>query len=120
MTELGVVAPAFYSGSDYAYRELLERDDIDAVFVLTPWSWHTPMAVEVMQSGKHAIVEVPAALTLDEGWQLVETSVQTRMNCMMMENVCYGREELMALNMIRQGVLRELLHGEAAYNHAHR
>ena len=117
MTELGVVAPAFYSGSDYAYRELLERDDIDAVFVLTPWSWHTPMAVEVMQSGKHAFVEVPAALTLDEGWQLVETSVQTRMNCMMMENVCYGREELMALNMIRQGVLGELLHGEAAYIH---
>ncbi len=117
MTELGVAAPAFYSGSDYAYRELLERDDIDAVFVLTPWSWHTPMAVEVMQSGKHAFVEVPAALTLDEGWQLVETSVQTRMNCMMMENVCYGREELMALNMVRQGVLGELLHGEAAYIH---
>ncbi len=117
VAEVGLPAPDFYAGGDYAYRQLLERDDIDAVFVLTPWSWHTPMAVEVMQAGKHAFVEVPAALTLDEGWQLVETSEQTRMNCMMMENVCYGREELMALNMVREGVLGELLHGEAAYIH---
>ena len=70
-----------------------------------------------MRAGKQTFVEVPAALTLDECWQLVETSEQTRSNCMMMENVCYGREELMALNMVRQGVLGELLHGEAAYIH---
>jgi hypothetical protein len=96
---------------------MLERDDIDAVFVLTPWNWHTPMATDVMRASKQAFVEVPAALNLDECWQLVETSEATRMNCMMMENVCYGREELMALNMVRQGVLGELLHGEAAYIH---
>jgi len=115
--EVGIRNADFYAGGEHAYRDMLQRDDIDAVFVLTPWSWHTPMAVEVMQSGKHAFVEVPAALTLGEAWQLVETSEQTRMNCMMMENVCYGREELMALNMVRQGVLGELLHGEAAYIH---
>ncbi len=96
---------------------MLARDDIDAVFVLTPWSWQTPMALDVMNTVKHAFVEVPAALTLEEAWQLVETSEQTRMNCMMLENVCYGRQELMALNMVRQGVLGELLHGEAAYIH---
>jgi hypothetical protein len=117
VAEVGLPSPDFYGGGDYAYRDILERDDIDAVFVLTPWSWHTPMAVEVMQSGKHAFVEVPAALTLDEGWQLVETSEKMRKNCMMMENVCYGREELMALNMVRDGLLGELLHGEAAYIH---
>ena len=117
MQEHGVTMPDFYGGGDYAYRDMLERDDIDAVFVLTPWSWHTPMATETMLAGKQAFVEVPAALNLDDCWQLVETSEQTRMNCMMMENVCYGREELMALNMVRQGVLGELLHGEAAYIH---
>ena len=117
LQELGVAAPVFYGDGDHAYRDLLERDDIDAVFVLTPWSWHTPMATEAMLAGKQAFVEVPAALNLDDCWQLVETSEQTRMNCMMMENVCYGREELMALNMVRQGVLGELLHGEAAYIH---
>ena len=117
LTEAGASLPAFYGNGDHDYRKMLERDDIDAVFVLTPWSWHTPMAVDVMDSGKHAFVEVPAAVTLEQAWQLVETSEKTRMNCMMMENVCYGREELMALNMVRQGVLGELLHGEAAYIH---
>jgi hypothetical protein len=117
VSELGAPIPDMYANGDYAYRTMLERDDIDAVLVLTPWFWHTPMAIDVMLSGKHALVEVPAALTLDQCWQLVETSEKTRMNCMMMENVCYGREEMMALNMVRQGVLGELLHGEAAYIH---
>jgi hypothetical protein len=117
LTELGVAMPDFYGSGDHAYREMLERDDVDAVFILTPWSWHTPMATDTMYSNKHAFVEVPAAQNLDECWQLVETSEQTRMHCMMMENVCYGRDELMTLNMVRQGVLGELLHGEAAYIH---
>ncbi|MDH4072382.1 MAG: Gfo/Idh/MocA family oxidoreductase [Gammaproteobacteria bacterium] len=114
---LGLPVPPAYGDGDYAWRDLLARDDVDAVLIATPWSWHTPMAVEAMQAGKQALVEVPAALTIEECWQLVETSESTRMNCMMLENVCYGREELMALNMVRQGVLGELLHGEAAYIH---
>ena len=115
--ERGAAAPAIYDSGDYAYRSLLERDDIDAVYIATPWKWHAPMAVEAMERGKHVLVEVPAALTIDECWQLVETSERTRLHCMMMENVCYGREELMALNMVRDGLLGELLHGEAAYIH---
>jgi hypothetical protein len=115
--ELDVSLPEFYGEGDYDYRNMLERDDIDVVYIATPWIWHTPMAVETMGSGKHALVEVPAALTVDECWQLVDASERTRLHCMMMENVCYGREELMALNMVRQGVLGELLHGEAAYIH---
>jgi hypothetical protein len=117
LTEANVSLPDFYGDGEHDYRRMLERADIDAVFVLTPWSWHTPMAVDVMQAEKHAFVEVPAALTIEECWELVETSEQSGMNCMMMENVCYGREELMALNMVRKGVLGELLHGEAAYIH---
>jgi len=117
LDELGVAMPAAYGDGDYAWRDLVARDDVDAVLIATPWSWHTPMAVEAMLAGKQALAEVPAALTIDECWQLVETSEATRMNCMMLENVCYGREEMMALNMVRQGVLGELLHGEAAYIH---
>lgn len=115
--ELDVALPVFYGDGDYDYRNMLDRPDIDVVYIATPWAWHTPMSIASMDAGKHALVEVPAALTTDECWQLVETSERTRMNCMMMENVCYGREELMALNMVRQGVLGELLHGEAAYIH---
>lgn len=115
--ELDVALPVFYGAGENDYLNMLQRDDIDVVYIATPWAWHTPMAVACMDAGKHALVEVPAALTTDECWQLVETSERTRMLCMMMENVCYGREELMALNMVRQGVLGELLHGEAAYIH---
>ncbi len=115
--ELDVKQPDYYGDGEYDYRNMLQRDDIDVVYIATPWKWHTPMSIEAMEHGKHALVEVPAALTIDECWQLVDTSERTQLNCMMMENVCYGREELMALNMVRQGVLGELLHGEAAYIH---
>ncbi len=107
----------FYTNGELDYKHMLERDDIDAVFIATPWKWHTPMAVDAMKSGKHAFVEVPAAQTIEECWKLVDTSEQTQKHCMMMENVNYGREELMVLNMCRMGVFGDLLHGEAAYIH---
>lgn len=99
------------------YKRMLERKDIDAVFIATPWEEHVRMAVDTMNSGKHAFVEVPAALTVEDCWKLVETSERTQKNCMMMENVCYGREELLVLNMVRNGVFGDLLHGEGAYIH---
>jgi predicted dehydrogenase len=113
----GFKKPASYGGSKNAYREMLARQDIDIVIISTPWSLHTPMSVETMESGKHAFVEVPAATTIEECWQLVNTAERTQKNCMMMENVCYGRNELMVLNMARQGLFGDLLHGEAAYIH---
>jgi hypothetical protein len=113
----GKQKPDAYTRGDYDYRRMLEREDIDAVVIGTPWRWHTPMCVDAMLSGKHAFTEVPAAVTLEECWQLVDTAEKTQKNCMMMENVCYGREELMVLNMCRIGVFGDLLHGECAYIH---
>jgi len=115
--KVGKPAPELYTKGDHDYRRMLERDDIDIVVISTPWEWHAPMAVDAMKAGKHVFLEVPAALTTEECWQLVDTSEQTQRHCMMMENVCYGREELMVLNMCRQGLFGELLHGEAAYIH---
>jgi len=106
------------TGDDYAYRRLIDRDDVDIVIIATPWRWHVPMAVETMQNNKHAFVEVPAATTVEDAWLLVDTSEHMQMNCMMMENVNYGREELMVLNMVRQGLFGGLLHAEAGYVHA--
>ena len=117
LVERGLSKPALYSGADRAYQAMLERDDIDIVIISTPWAWHAPMAIDTMNSGKHAFVEVPLALTVEEMWQIVDTAERTQKNCMMMENVNYGRDELMVLNMVRQGVFGELLHGEAAYIH---
>jgi predicted dehydrogenase len=109
--------PAAYGRGDEDYKRMLERDDIDIVIIATPWELHTKMCVDAMLAGKRAFTEVPAAVTLDECWQLVETSEKTGKSCMMMENCCYGREELFCLNLCRLGLLGELLYGEGAYLH---
>lgn len=109
--------PELYSGSAMAWKALCERDDIDLVYVVTPWDWHTPMCVYAMEQDKHAVCEVPIATTLDECWQLVETSERTKKHCVMMENCCYDFFELLTLNMVRQGYFGEIVHGEGAYIH---
>lgn len=113
----GKKAPDLYTGGPTDYKKMLDRKDIDIVYIATPWETHVPMAVDAMKRGKHAFVEVPAAPRLDECWQLVDTAEQTQLHCMMLENVCYGREEMLVLNMARAGVFGELLHGEGAYIH---
>ena len=100
-----------------AYKELCERDDIDLVYICTNWQTHVPMAIYAMQHGKHVAVEVPAATSIEECWQLVDVAEQTQRHCMMLENCCYDFFELTALNMAQQGLLGELIHGEGAYIH---
>lgn len=117
IAESGKQGVDVYTGGDESYRELLDRDDIDAVLIATPWRWHAPMAVHAMRSGKHAFVEVPMATTIEDMWQMIEVSESTRKNCMMMENVCYGRDEMMVLNMVQLGLFGEITHGEGAYIH---
>ncbi|HET6558191.1 MAG TPA: Gfo/Idh/MocA family oxidoreductase [Prolixibacteraceae bacterium] len=109
-------AKGYGPGKD-AWKALCESPDIDLVYICTPWSMHTPMAVYAMEQGKHAASEVPAAVTIDECWQLVETSERTRKHCMMLENCCYDFFELLTLNMARQGFFGEIVHGEGAYIH---
>ncbi|MEI8038265.1 MAG: Gfo/Idh/MocA family oxidoreductase [Verrucomicrobiota bacterium] len=109
--------PKVYSGNAEIWHKMLAETRPDAVFVVTPWELHAPMCIAAMKAGAHAFSEVPFAFTLKELWEIVETSEATGRHCMMMENCNYGREELVYLNMVRQGVIGELLHGEAAYIH---
>lgn len=113
----GLAAAKEYSGNEDVWKDMCQSPDIDLVYICTPWSLHTPMAVFAMESGKHAASEVPAAVTLDEAWQLVETSERTKKHCMMLENCCYDFFELLTLNMARQGFFGEIVHVEGAYNH---
>ena len=106
-----------YTGSKEIWKEMCQNPDIDLIYITTPWAWHTPMAVYAMESGKHAVSEVPAAKTIDECWQLVETSEKTKKHFMMLENCCYDFFELLTLNMARQGYFGEIIHGEGAYIH---
>jgi predicted dehydrogenase len=109
--------PTLYSGSKDEWKKVCERKDIDAVYIATPWDMHVPMAVYAMEHGKHAFIEVPAAVTLDECWKMVETSERTKKHCMMLENCCYDFFELLTLNMARQGYFGEVIHAEGAYLH---
>lgn len=109
--------PELYSGGEDEWKKLCDRKDIDLVYIATPWSWHVRMGVYAMQQGKHVAIEVPAAVTIEECWQLVETSEKTRQHCMILENCCYDFFELLTLNMARQGFFGDIIHTEGAYLH---
>ena len=106
-----------YWGSENNWKTMLKETNPDIVFICTNWKNHAPMAIQTMLDGAHAFCEVPLALTTLEMWNIVNTSEHTQKHCMMMENVNYGRDELMYLNMCRKGVVGDLLHAEAAYIH---
>ena len=106
-----------YVGED-SWKEMCKREDIDLIYIVTPWEAHTPMAVYAMEQGKHVAIEVPAATSVEECWQLVDTSERTRRHCMMLENCIYDHFELTALNMAQQGLFGEIIHVEGGYIHA--
>lgn len=116
VTTAGQPEPAGFTKGEKDFENLTKLD-LDIVYIATPWEWHVPMAVSAMKNGKHAAVEVPACRTLQECWELVDTSEATRKHCVILENCCYGSTEMMVLAMVRDGLFGELTHGEAAYLH---
>lgn len=117
VTDAGHAAPTLYTRGEMDFLRLCETEDVDLVYTATPWRWHVPVCLAAMENGKHAACEVPIAVTLEECWQLVEAAEKHRRHCIMMENVCYGRMEMMVLNLVRQGLLGDLLHAECGYLH---
>jgi hypothetical protein len=113
----GQEEPHLFTAGEHDFERLVQRDDLDFVYVATPWDWHVPIAVAAMRHGKHALIEVPGATTVDDCWTLVDTSEGTRRHCIMCENCCYGFNELMVLNLVRDGLLGDLYHGDGAYFH---
>jgi hypothetical protein len=108
--------PKTFSGSEDAWKGLCDMD-LDLVYICTPWHWHTPMAIYSMKAGKHVAVEVPVTQSMDECWELVETSENTKKHCVILENCCYDFFEMLTLNMARQGLFGEIVHTEGAYIH---
>ena len=101
----------------YSYRDLLALSNVDAVIISTPWDWHTPMAVDAMKAGKYAGLEVSAATTMEECWDLVNTHEATGTHLMLLENVNYRRDILAVLRMVREEVFGELIHFRCGYQH---
>jgi predicted dehydrogenase len=113
----GFARPNSYSRGPRDFERMCHEEDLDLVYTATPWEWHVPVCLAAMTTGKHAATEIPAAYTLDDCWRLVETSERTRRYCIMMENCCYDRREMLILNLVRRGMLGELLHAECGYLH---
>ena len=104
LAEHGRPAADEYFGSEDAWKEMCQREDLDLIYIVTDWAMHTPMAVYAMEQGKHVAIEVPAATSIDECWQLVNTAEKTQRHCMMLENCVYDFFELTTVNMAQHGL----------------
>ena len=102
---------------DTAWQKLCDDPNVDVVYNTTPWCLHVPVALGAMRGGKHVFTEVPSAFTVDQCWELVETSEKTKRHCMQLENCCYGEIEMLTFNLAKLGMLGELVHAEGAYIH---
>jgi hypothetical protein len=116
VTDAGRAKPLGFSKGEEDFKNL-NKLELDIIYIATPWAWHVPMAIDAMKNGKHAAVEVPACTTLQDAWDLVDTSEATRKHCVILDNCCYGENEMMVLQMVRDGLFGEITHGEGAYLH---
>ena len=108
--------PKAYTGKD-DWKRVCEREDIDLIYTATPWSLHTPIVVYAMENNKHAFTELPVGITVDDCWQVVETSERTKKHCYMEGSDCSDGISAVVLNMARKGFFGEVIHGEGAYIH---
>jgi len=117
ISKSGQKKPALFGNNELDYRNLLDLKEVDAVIIATPWLWHTRMAKDAMKAGKYTGLEVSAANTMEECWDLVNTHEQTGSHLMILENVNYRRDILAVLNMVKQNVFGELVHFRCGYQH---
>ncbi len=117
LKEAGLPEATGYSGSEDAWKQMCERDDIDLIYIATDWKTHVPMTLYAMENGKHVACEVPAAMTMEDIWAVVNMAEKTRKHCIQLENCVYDFFELTTLNMAQQGLFGEILHTEGAYIH---
>lgn len=117
LNDAGRPEPRIYKKNEEDFRSMLDIETMDGVYIATPWEWHHPMAIAAMKNGVHVGTEVPAALTVKECWDLVNVSESSGKFCMIMENVCYRRDVMAILNMVRKNMFGELLHCQGGYQH---
>ncbi len=117
VVDAGQPRPRGYDRGPRDFERLCAEEELDLVFTATPWEWHVPVCLAALANGRHAATEVPAAMTVEDCWALVEAAERRRRHCLMMENCCYDRREMLMLHLVRRGLFGELLHGECGYLH---
>lgn len=110
--------PQIFTGDLYAWKKMLEIKGLDGVIIATPWEWHKPMIIGSLDAGiKYVGSEVILGITLQDHWDVVKAAEKYKANVMMLENVCYRRDVMAVLNMVRQGLFGELIHLQGGYQH---
>ena len=118
ITKSGKKMPKIYTGDNYAWKKLLETEKLDGVVIVTPWEWHKAMIIGALDSGlKYVATEVILGITLQDHWDVVKAAEKNNAHVMMLENVCYRRDVMAVLNMVRQGLFGELIHLQGGYQH---
>ena len=117
VADAGKPKPRIYTGSNEAWRRMFDDGKLDAVIIATPWEWHAPQAIAAMEARIPVGCEVVAGISLDDHWNVLRTQQRTGTPYMLLENVCYRRDVLATLNMVRQGLFGEVVHLEGGYEH---
>ncbi len=118
ISKSGKKMPQVYTGDNYAWKRLLDKEKLDAVIIASPWEWHKPMVMGALDAGlKYVAMEVMLGITLQDHWDVVKAAEKYNANVMMLENVCYRRDVMAILNMVRQGLFGELIHLQGGYQH---
>ncbi len=119
ISKAGKKMPEIYTGDDHAWKKMLEiKGGLDGVIIATPWEWHRPMIVGSIEAGvKYVGSEVMLGITLQDHWDVVKAAEKYNAHVMMLENVCYRRDVMAVLNMVRQGIMGELIHLQGGYQH---
>ena len=117
LTQRGFAAPKGYYGNTEEWKKLVEDPEVNLVYIASPWQKHVEMVMYAMECGKHVACEVPMVFTVEDSWKIVNKAEEKRVHCMLLENCCYGENEMLALNLIRNNILGTLVHGEGAYIH---
>lgn len=113
----GKPKPTVYSSHEHSYLDMLEKEDLDGVIIATNWRWHSPICLAAMEAGVYVGTEVSGAFSVDECWDLVNTHQRTGTHLMFLENVCYRRDVMAVLNMVRDDLFGELIHFRGGYQH---
>jgi len=114
----GKKMPQVYTGDNFAWQKMLQKEKLDGVIIVTPWEWHKPMIMGALDAGlKYVATEVILGITLQDHWDVVKAAEENNAHVMMLENVCYRRDVMAVLNMVRQGLFGELIHLQGGYQH---
>ena len=118
ISKSGKKMPEIFTGDNYAWQQMLEKKHLDGIIIATPWEWHKEMIIGSLESGiKYVGSEVMIGTTLQDHWDVVKAAEKNKAHVMMLENVCYRRDVMAVLNMVRQGLFGEMIHLQGGYQH---